>query len=90
MSLNFKNIASGLQRLLTLDSGKFQSRETLESTRIFHYAIENPGEKSRVHLRVDADGHGTLVVNANRVMHLNPTAALMAYLILEGKDHNEI
>jgi len=32
---------------------------------------------------VDADGHGTLVVNANRVMHLNPTAALMAYLILE-------
>ena len=90
MSLNFKNIASGLQRLLTLDSGKFQSRETLESTRIFHYAIENPGEKSRVHLRVDADGHGTLVVNANQVMHLNPTAALMAYLILEGKDHNEI
>jgi len=90
MSLNFKNIASGLQRLLTLDSGKFQSRETLESTRIFHYAIENPGEKSRVHLRMDADGHGTLVVNANRVMHLNPTAALMAYLILEGKDHNEI
>jgi radical SAM protein with 4Fe4S-binding SPASM domain len=50
---------------------------------LYHYAIENPGEKSRVHLRMDADGHGTLVVNANRVMHLNPTAALMAYLLLE-------
>lgn len=43
-----------------------------------------------MHLRMDADGHGTLVVNANRVMHLNPTAALMAYLILEGKNEKEI
>jgi hypothetical protein len=39
---------------------------------------------------MDADGHGTLVVNANRVMHLNPTAALMAYLILECKSEKEI
>jgi len=57
---------------------------------LYHYAIENPGEKSRVHLRVDADGHGTLVVNANRVMHLNPTAALMAHLVLEKKSEQEI
>jgi radical SAM protein with 4Fe4S-binding SPASM domain len=33
---------------------------------------------------VDPDGHGTLIVNASSVMHLNPTAALMAYLILEN------
>ena len=37
-------------------------------------------------MRLDADGYGTLIVNANRVMHLNPTAALMAYLVLEGVD----
>ena len=60
------------------------------SSGLHHYAIENPGEKSRVHLRMDADGHGTLVVNANRVMHLNPTAALMAYMILEEKSEAEI
>jgi len=60
------------------------------SSGLYHYAIENHGEKSRVHLRLDADGHGTLVVNANRVMHLNPTAALMAYSILEGKDNKAI
>ena len=42
-------------------------------------------EKSRIHLRIDPDGTGTLIVNANRVMHLNPTAAFMAWLILEGK-----
>ena len=64
--------------------------ENPKSPGLYHYAIENPGEKSRVHLRFDANGHGTLVVNANRVMHLNPTAALMAWLILEDKSESEI
>ncbi|MGB7875319.1 MAG: PqqD family peptide modification chaperone [Anaerolineales bacterium] len=59
------------------------------SSGLYHYAIENPDEKSRVHLRVDADGHGTLVVNANWVMHLNPTAALMAWLLLEKTDEKD-
>ena len=90
MFLNFRNIASGVQRLLTLNQGKFQSQETLDSAaRLYHYVRENENEKSRVHLRMDADGHGTLVVNASRVMHLNPTAALMAYLILEKIDERE-
>ena len=53
------------------------------SPRLYHYARDEGGEKSRVHLRLDRDGTGTLIVNANRVMHLNPTAALMAYLVLE-------
>lgn len=51
---------------------------------LFHYTFKHEGERSRVHLRLDPDDHGTLIVNANRVMHLNPTAAFMAYLILEG------
>jgi radical SAM protein with 4Fe4S-binding SPASM domain len=51
---------------------------------VYHFRRENPEEKSRVHLRLDPDGHGTLIVNANRILHLNPTAALMAYFILEG------
>jgi len=46
--------------------------------------IERAGERSRVHLRVDADSSGLLLVNASRVMHLNPTAAFMARLALEG------
>jgi len=64
--------------------------ENQKSSRLYHYLRENETEKSRIHLRVDSDGHGTLVVNANRVMHLNPTAALMAYLILEGKSEKEV
>ncbi len=44
---------------------------------------QGPGERSRVHLRIDTDGSGLLMVNANRIMHLNPTAAFMARLALE-------
>src|SRR5512144_3022306 len=60
------------------------------SSGLYHYAREDEHEKSRIHLRVDPDGTGTLIINANRVMHLNPTAALMAHLILEGKEDTEI
>ncbi len=56
---------------------------------LYHFLRETEFEKARIHLRLDADGHGTLIVNANRVMHLNPTAALMAWLILEGKPQEE-
>ena len=56
---------------------------------LYHYRIEGQDEKSRVHLRLDPDGHGTLIVNANRIMHLNPTAALMAYLVLEKTPEQE-
>jgi len=42
------------------------------------------GERSRVHLRIDPDLSGLLLVNASRVLHLNQSAALMAYLALEG------
>jgi radical SAM protein with 4Fe4S-binding SPASM domain len=55
----------------------------VQKSGLYHYHIEGQDEKSRVHLRLDPDGHGTLIVNANRIMHLNPTAALMAYLVLE-------
>jgi radical SAM protein with 4Fe4S-binding SPASM domain len=45
---------------------------------------EANGGHARVHLRVEADGRGTLIVDASRVLHLNPTAAQMAYWTLNG------
>ena len=53
---------------------------------IYHFEHEAEGGKSRVHLRVDADGSGLLIVNAARVFHLNPTAIYMAWLVLEKID----
>jgi len=49
---------------------------------VYHFLRENPSEKSRIHLRLDEDGTGTLIVNANRIYHFNPTAASMAYFLL--------
>ncbi len=47
-------------------------------------------DKCRAHLRIDPDGSGTLLVNAARIYHLNPTAALIASLHLNGKSEPEI
>ena len=49
---------------------------------LYHFERTSPGERSRIHLRVDWDGTGLLIVNANRIMHLNPTAVFMAYSVL--------
>jgi radical SAM protein with 4Fe4S-binding SPASM domain len=51
---------------------------------LYHYRRETDGGHSRIHLRIDPDGSGTLVVDAARILHLNSTAAQMAYLALEG------
>lgn len=77
---------------MSVFSGWFNQKSEIKNPKsgLHHYLIENPGEKARVHLRLDADGSGTLIVNANRIMHLNPTAALMAKSILEGQADNEI
>jgi radical SAM protein with 4Fe4S-binding SPASM domain len=53
------------------------------SSRLYHYERQVMGERSRIHLRVDPDESGLLIVNANRIMHLNPTATFMAYLALQ-------
>jgi len=82
MSLNFR---TGLQRLLARTQPAAPTPASIS-----HYLIEGESEKSRVHLRLDADGVGTLIVNANRILHLNPTAAWMAKQSLEGTPPQEI
>jgi radical SAM protein with 4Fe4S-binding SPASM domain len=51
---------------------------------LHHYVYQSGDERSRIHLRVDPDGSGALIINAGRILHLNPMAVLMAYSILEG------
>jgi radical SAM protein with 4Fe4S-binding SPASM domain len=50
---------------------------------LYHYYLESNNEKSRVHLRIDPDDSGLLIVNASKVVQLNPTAAVMTYFYLE-------
>jgi radical SAM protein with 4Fe4S-binding SPASM domain len=74
--------------LFTIRNSQFATRN-LPSPGLHHYTQEKDGYRSRLHLRIDPDGHGTLIVNANRVIHFNPTAALMAYLSLEETPESE-
>jgi radical SAM protein with 4Fe4S-binding SPASM domain len=50
---------------------------------VHHYVRASGQNKKRIHLRVDPDGSGVLVVNASMIYHFNPSAAWMAFLILE-------
>src|SRR5512136_34634 len=45
---------------------------------------DEAGGRVRLHLRLEPDGRGLLVINAARMLHLNQTAAEYARLILEG------
>jgi len=55
---------------------------------LYHFEWQGEREHSRIHLRIDpqpdgSPGSGILLVNASRVLHLNPTAAQMAYFSLQ-------
>lgn len=65
-------------------------RPSLPKTGLFHYRREDRDEKTRLHLRVDPDGSGLLIINANRVVHLNPSAVMMAYLHLEKQPPQQV
>jgi radical SAM protein with 4Fe4S-binding SPASM domain len=57
---------------------------------IYHYRTPaGQEERFRLHLRVEEDGTGILVVNASKILHLNQTATEHARLILEEKTEDE-
>jgi radical SAM protein with 4Fe4S-binding SPASM domain len=72
-----------LLSLLQSRLGQRRSTSPACAPGLYHYIRQTEFERARVHLRIDPDGSGLLLVNANRVIHLNPTAALMAHLALE-------
>lgn len=60
------------------------------SKEILHYQTPPDAEQQyRLHLRVENDGRGLLVVNAATVLHLNQTAAEYARLLIQGADEDE-
>jgi radical SAM protein with 4Fe4S-binding SPASM domain len=57
---------------------------------IYHYQTPpDEAQQFRLHLRVEKDGHGVLLINAARVLHLNQTAAEHAAMILQQKTPDE-
>ena len=49
---------------------------------IYKFDIADENQESRLHLRVDSDLSGLLVINASKIIYLNRTAMAMAYLHL--------
>ena len=50
---------------------------------LYTYDVHPPGGTRRIHLRIDPDGSGLLLVDVSDAIHLSPTAALLARLALD-------
>jgi hypothetical protein len=54
---------------------------------VYHYQSPPDDPRDyRLHLRLESDGSGILIVNASTVLHLNPTAAEYAYYLVQNLD----
>lgn len=76
------NPISNLKVLFSSPRGK-HAFPALPQPGVHHYLRQDESGKVRLHLRVEKDGHGMLLVNAARNYFFNPTATYMAYLVLE-------
>lgn len=57
---------------------------------IYHYqAPQDDPRNYRLHLRVEGDGRGVLILNASTILHLNQTAAVYAYCMLKNMTAGE-
>jgi hypothetical protein len=65
--------------------GLFSRTKThdLLSPGLYSYDLVKGESKSQIHLRVDDDLSGALIINAARVVHLNPSATAISYTRLE-------
>lgn len=73
----FNRIADRYARIEPLPSGMYHLQTTLEDV------------PYRLHLRLNRDGTGLLIVNASTVLQLNPTAAEYAYQLVKGSSPEE-
>ena len=62
----------------------------IPSSGIYHFGNQAEESKNRVHLRIEPDGAGLLMINAARAYHLNPSATSMAFWSLSGNEEGEI
>lgn len=85
----FSSLANRLKQFAPQLRSPARLHSPLPSPGLHHFAFHDGMEESRVHLRIDADGSGILMVNANRIMHLNQTAAFLAFLALNKTPETE-
>ncbi len=67
----------------------FEAPQPLRSGIYRYQTPEDAPQQFRLHLRVEKDGHGVLLINAAKMLHLNQTATELASLILQEKSAEE-
>lgn len=75
--------------LVRVEGDEVRRIEPLEKG-MFHAIKEDDGQVYRLHLRVEEDGSGVLLINASKVVHLNRTASEYVRLFMDGADEESI
>jgi len=57
---------------------------------VYHYKSGGILEGHRVHLRIESNGAGILILDADKILYLNQTAAEIVKELLDGKEDKEI
>jgi organic radical activating enzyme len=78
MSALIKNLANRFHAVSALPAGMYHYQSPPDSP-----------EAHRMHLRLETDGSGVLILNASTVLHLNQTAAECAYHWVNGSSPEE-
>jgi organic radical activating enzyme len=77
------NIIQAIKSLFT------KSQPLSEGFHVYH-SDPNDSQQYRLHLRIEPNGRGLLVVNASTVLHLNQTATEFVYQMIQGNDDDQI
>lgn len=64
----------------------FTEKEPIPSGMYTYQTPQDSDEQYRLHLRIEEDGSGLLVINASTVLHLNQTATEYAYHFIKQTD----
>ena len=80
------------QALSRFMQNTFTSTEEKEipAAGLYHFVRSHDGYEHKLHLRIEKDGSGVFFIDANRIIHLNTSAAWIAYWYLCGKTQSEI
>ena len=79
-----------MANLIESIKGFFAKKEPLPSGIYSYHTPPEADEQYRLHLRIEQDGSGLLVINASTVLHLNQTAVEYAYLLIKGTEPEQV
>ena len=68
----------------------FSKKKPIPAGMYSYHTPEDAEQQYRLHLRVDEDGKGILVINASTVLHLNQTAVEFAYHFINQGEENHV